>query len=257
MCLLGIVYRALPECPLLIAANREEAYARPAAPPALRPGPDGAAGPLWLGGIDLAAGGTWLGVNQHGLLVAITNRPRRNVPREPRSRGLLCRESLAFQSAAEALAAARDSLRQQAYAGFNLVVADARAGFVLEAGDDVAVHALAPGINLIANGAFNDPQDARMRRVRSILAEQAGRPWREWVRSSERLCGLHAADGPAICLHGDGKGTVSSSIIALPDDLRDGVYLHAAGSPCRTPYQDYSDLLRLLTAPAFEIPSSD
>ena len=35
---------------------------------------------------DLEAGGTWLGVNGHGVLIAVTNRHKVDVPAQPRSR---------------------------------------------------------------------------------------------------------------------------------------------------------------------------
>jgi uncharacterized protein with NRDE domain len=81
--------RALPPAgrPLVVAANRDEAYDRPSAPPAeIEPG--------IIDGKDLLGGGTWLGFNRHGLFVAVTNRS--TPPRAPDSlsRGLLALESL-------------------------------------------------------------------------------------------------------------------------------------------------------------------
>ncbi len=72
MCLLGIAFKRFDRAPLLVLANREEFYARPAAGPQIfgRIGEK----PAWMGGVDLLAGGTWMGVNEPGVLVAITNR---------------------------------------------------------------------------------------------------------------------------------------------------------------------------------------
>jgi hypothetical protein len=60
------------------------------------------------------------------------------------------------------------------------------------------------------------------------------------------LCGR--AEDPPICLRGEGRGTVSSSLVLLPQRVRDGVYLHAQGAPDETPYADYSHLLRQLSS---------
>src|SRR5437763_506886 len=98
MCLLAMLYRAVDGAPLLVAANREEAYARGGTPPALWAEPRAV-----VAGVDPQAGGTWLGVNAHGLLVAVTNRRLSHPPERPRSRGLLVRDLLA---APDALAAA-------------------------------------------------------------------------------------------------------------------------------------------------------
>src|SRR3954447_20357315 len=89
MCLLALFYRAVGDAPVVVGANREEFYARGGLPPRLLGGR-----PAVLAGLDPAAGGTWLGVNEHGLLVALTNRPKSAVPPRPRSRGLLVRDLL-------------------------------------------------------------------------------------------------------------------------------------------------------------------
>ena len=87
MCLLAIQYRLVPEAPILVAANREEFYERPSHPPSIQSGK-----PRVLCGVDAQAGGTWLGVNQHGLVVGVSNR-RKSVPTFPSRRGAFCAEN--------------------------------------------------------------------------------------------------------------------------------------------------------------------
>ena len=70
MCLLALFFRAVDDAPLVVGANREEVYARPGEPPRILQGASRA-----VAGVDPAAGGTWLGLNEHGLLAAVTNRP--------------------------------------------------------------------------------------------------------------------------------------------------------------------------------------
>ena len=87
----------LPQSPLLIAANRDEQYDRPSAPPQLL-GKE----PKFIAGRDLRAGGTWLGANEHGVIAAMLNRRinSQNVAfADARSRGLLCIDLLARRSA--------------------------------------------------------------------------------------------------------------------------------------------------------------
>jgi uncharacterized protein with NRDE domain len=68
MCLILLAWRHHPGFPLVIAANRDEFYARPAAPVHFWPElPDLCAGR------DLQAGGTWLGVTRSGRFAALTN----------------------------------------------------------------------------------------------------------------------------------------------------------------------------------------
>src|SRR4030095_13323027 len=98
MCLLAVQYKSVPEAPILVAANREEAYDRPSLVPSIQPGK-----PRVLAGIDAKAGGTWLGVNQNGLFVGACNRPKLMPPVSARSRGLLCRDLLRANSARHAV----------------------------------------------------------------------------------------------------------------------------------------------------------
>ena len=97
MCVLAIQYKVARDSPLLIAANREEVYDRPTQYPRIYAGQ-----PRLMCGVDKKAGGTWLGVNQFGLFAAVANRAKIVVPPEPRSRGLLCRDLLNFETAVKA-----------------------------------------------------------------------------------------------------------------------------------------------------------
>ena len=66
MCLILLAWKAHPDYPLVVAANRDEFYARPAKP--LHWWDDGQV----LAGKDLQAGGTWLGVGRTGRLAALS-----------------------------------------------------------------------------------------------------------------------------------------------------------------------------------------
>lgn len=79
MCLLALFFRAVPGVPLIIGANREEAYERPGTPPQRLDGHIPA-----IGGLDPRAGGTWLGVNAAGVVIAVTNRYKAKTPAKPR-----------------------------------------------------------------------------------------------------------------------------------------------------------------------------
>ena len=119
MCMLAILYRVAKNTPILLAANREESLTCPTQFPKIQPG-----SPKVVCGLDRQAGGTWLGVNQFGVVVVVTNRPKRYVPLEPRSRGLLCRDLLEMRTAREAAEHARKELQAGLYAGANYLCAD-------------------------------------------------------------------------------------------------------------------------------------
>ena len=84
MCVLALAFRSHPGWPLVLAGNRDELHARPAAP--LAHWQDA---PEVLGGRDLEGGGTWLGVAEAGRLAVVTNL-RGFGPRRPRRRPGAC-----------------------------------------------------------------------------------------------------------------------------------------------------------------------
>lgn len=119
MCLILFGWRAHPEYPLIVAANRDEFHRRPT--DAARFWKDE---PAILAGRDLECMGTWLGVSRSGQFAAISNfrdmaERRDGAP----SRGLLASRFLAGPQTAEGYAAAVHSSGGE-YHGFNLLVAD-------------------------------------------------------------------------------------------------------------------------------------
>jgi uncharacterized protein with NRDE domain len=90
MCLILFALRAHRRYPLIVAANRDESFARPSAPADFWPDH-----PEVYAGRDLEQGGTWLGMARSGRFAAITNyRQHRSTHRAPRSRGELTRDYL-------------------------------------------------------------------------------------------------------------------------------------------------------------------
>jgi uncharacterized protein with NRDE domain len=151
MCLLALFFRAVDDTPVVVGANREELYARGGEPPRLLPGQ-----PRVVAGLDPVAGGTWLGVNEHGVIVAVTNRKKSNIPALPRSRGLLVRELLSSRSAAVAADRGTRALDSKNYAGCNLLCVDAERAIVIQAGDWLRVRPLPSGLHVLSNGDVND-----------------------------------------------------------------------------------------------------
>ena len=85
MCLILFANAYHPEFKLILAANRDEFYARPTKRLAYWDDI-----PSILAGRDLRSMGTWLGINKNGFLGAITNyRDPASVLPDPPSRGIL------------------------------------------------------------------------------------------------------------------------------------------------------------------------
>jgi uncharacterized protein with NRDE domain len=242
MCLLALFFRAVDDAPVIAGANREEYYQRGGEPPRLL---DGAV--RSVAGVDPLAGGTWFGINARSVLVAVTNRPKSEMPACPRSRGLLVREMLECPSAAAAVERAVRALEQNEYAGGNFLCADAERAVVIQAGDWLRIRPLPPGLHVLTNRDINEASDFRVQHALSWLSRRHYASARECVQELRQLCAQHEPEDPPMCFHERERGTVSSSIVALRGALTDSTYLHAQGPPDRTPYADYSHLLHNLS----------
>jgi len=240
MCFLLVAHRMFAEAPLIVAANREEYYARPSAPPHLW-----ATEPRVLGGTDLLAGGTWLAINEHGLLVAVTNRPWPAATPDSPSRGQLARELLGLPTAEAAAERALGRLRSEPFAGANFCCCDRTSAFVIEHGPATRIRRLSTGLHFLSNGDLDDAADPRIAFARGRLDERPPANAVELIDAARDLL-AHPADAElrsGIIVQLADRGTVSSTIVSLTAEGRAGTYLHAAGPPDRAAYEDYSPLL--------------
>lgn len=215
MCLVVFALDAHPQHRLVLAGNRDEAFARPAAPVA--PWPDA---PGVVAGRDLEAGGTWLGVADGGRWAVLTNVRDPQHPRlARRSRGALAAEFLRGTASADDYADAVIRERDL-YDGFNLVVGDRRSARVVSTRPGGSA-ALGPGVY----GLSNDRLDT---------------PWPKTVRARDALAGVLAAPG----------AVDPSALLALLDDRRQapdaalpdtgvGLALERVLSPVRIVAGDY------------------
>jgi len=241
MCILAIQYKTVRGAPILVAHNREERFDRPTQAPKIQSGK-----PRSICGIDRKAGGTWLGVNQHGLLVVAANRSKANVPLEPRSRGLLCRELLGMTNARRAVQHAVAELVTGAYAGVNYLCADAHFAAVVCGGNHVETHALPPGLHILSNGGLDDPNDERQEFIRRQLTLQKIESAVTFLAMASRTFARKpdTSGRRGVVLTGGEFGTVSSTLISLPKKIQNSVFQYTDGPPSDKKYDDYSALLR-------------
>jgi hypothetical protein len=241
VCLLALRFRVVPGIPVALAANRDEDHDRPFEAPRLHAG-----GPIaFVAPVDARAGGTWMGLNAAGLVVAVTNRPQREVVATRRSRGLLAAEALAAPSAPRLRAALEKHLRGAGpYNNFHLLAADATEAFVVRYQDGWhEVTDLDEGDHFLTNeDELDEPclpgVDA---------APAAGGAAAEAARLAG-LLGLHdpvLPSGRAPCRHGERRGTVCATVVAVPDaGAAAATLLFAHGPPCTTPVRDLSGVVR-------------
>lgn len=153
MCLIALATGVHPRFPLVVAANRDEFYHRPAAPLAWWGTPE------LLAGRDLQAGGTWFGLTRAGRLAMLTNlrRPdgtRDRADRKAPSRGELVPRWL--QGELDGAAFARTFRAPNDPDPFTMIAADLPAGVVFGVGSDVPrPQRLETGAHGLSNAAID------------------------------------------------------------------------------------------------------
>ena len=150
MCLILFAWQTHPHYPLVLAANRDEFYSRPAAP-----AHHWSDAPL-LAGRDLQAGGTWLGVTATGRWAAVTNYrdPAREHP-AVRSRGELPTDFLRGAISPQQYLADVNR-RADAYNGFNLLVGTLEEVWYYS-NVEQKIRAVPPGVHGLSNHLLDTP----------------------------------------------------------------------------------------------------
>ncbi|WP_408958705.1 NRDE family protein [Natrinema sp. 74] len=240
MCTLTLAWQVFDDAPVAVAANRDEALGRESTPPAAF-GDE----PLIVAPRDAAAGGTWIGYNEHGVFVGLTNKWTDADLAGERSRGLLVADALEARSAADAAMIVEDAVDADNYDGFYLVIADTADAFCYAWDGSLSRTEFDPGVHVVVNVAVDDAVDvppirpdagreqaANARAVRETLAANPDESATEWLERAGDILGDHEY---GVCIHRDGFGTRSSSLIALGPETRR--YAFAPGPPCRTDYE--------------------
>lgn len=226
MCLILFAWRAHARHELIVAANRDEFYERPARAAGFWPDQ-----PHLLAGRDLTAQGTWMGVTRGGRFAAITNfrNPAERNPAAP-SRGRLVtaflndeREPVAWL---EAIAP-----RAQEYNGFSMLVGDRRS-LRFFSNRNGAITTVEPGIHGLSNHLLDTPWP-KVEKGKAQLAKLIERPFdaqaclnllADREPASERQL-PDTGVGPelerrlsSIRIAGDGYGTRCSSVLRISSD---------------------------------------
>jgi uncharacterized protein with NRDE domain len=232
MCLVFLAFRLKDDAPVRLAANREESFRRPTTSAVCcRSG----AFRCLLAGADHGPDGTfpemgtWLGVNETGLVVAVTNRNDGELRWEEQvhSRGLLAVALLGFDDPAQAARHAANALSQGGYGGTNFLIASPKSGFIVHApgATRVSIEAIDQGIHAITNLDLDDSNDPRIRFVRDHLDPA------HFVSSAQSIC-----RSDRIVITAPDRGTVSSSQIIVGREIE---LHHLLGNPNRGAYHAF------------------
>ena len=225
MCLILFAAGAHPRYPLIVAANRDEAYHRPTATAA-----------FWTdhahvyGGRDLEQGGTWLGVTETGRFAAVTNyRLGHARPDRARSRGELTRDYLVGTDAAGPYLKTI-SERANEYNGFSLIAGDLERLYFFSS-HGAGVEAIAPGVHGLSNHLLDEPwpkvtqgaavlrglldtsEDDLTRRLFDVLADRTRAPAALLPRTGVGM--ERERDLSAAFIAGETYGTRASTVLLI------------------------------------------
>jgi len=169
MCVLLGLWNQHPDYSLILMANRDEIFGRPAQPASWWD-----VTPRILAGRDLRDGGTWLGLTAEGKVAALTSyRDPENLARSAqRSRGLIVRDFLVGRDTPRRFidALAPDVDR---YSGFNLLAGDLGEGLLCWSNQDQELRPVAPGVFGLSNHFLDTPWP-KVVRGKTLLEEAAG-----------------------------------------------------------------------------------
>jgi uncharacterized protein with NRDE domain len=263
MCTLILMFRAREDVPLVVAANRDEFFHRPATTPRVISAPEDAA--RITAGRDLERGGTWMGVEHGGLFVGLTNqRTGQSSDTTLRSRGEVVLTALSLRSP-DRVCAYLSNLDAREFNPFNLAFGTADSLHVAYARSHerrMEIHALAPGTYVLPNDVVDSPTFPKVARARTLLDPQAATmPLPDLRTALTRVLSDHqrVESAPvddahntallpapllrelsALCVHTPLYGTRSASLIGLrPGGV--AFYHFADGPPCRTPFAPVPD----------------
>lgn len=162
MCLILLSFDPNGENPLILAANRDEFYDRPAR--ALGFWPEA---PHILGGKDIRGGGSWMGITRTGRFAALTNyRDPSAVKEGTPSRGLLVKNFLAGSVTPFHYL---EQIQKEAdrFNPFNLLTGD-RFSLYYFSNRDSKICKLAPGVHGLSNHLLDTPWP-KVQKGKSIL----------------------------------------------------------------------------------------
>ena len=249
VCTLVLLYGLLKDYPVVALHNRylgKDTLERP---------PRGLNGNT-VAPLDVESGGTWIGVNDSGLLLAITNQETQRLPEPGRSRGLLALDILKDHDTAEE---AKEHLLDPGIRGLyrtgNFTVLDPQTAWHVVWDRDTHVYPIGEGvyavstITVVPGITWSDRArsiwvDAEKRRARAYELLSGYQPGSVGEAVTELM--LVSADHgwgrsqSSICWHSPEYRQTSSTIMAVAAEPGDPLVYYCEGNACENHFKDYS-----------------
>jgi hypothetical protein len=245
MCTVVLLYRQVEDYPIIIAQNRDALADSVESPPSNLTSDGRVFGPR-----ELKSRGTWIGVNQAGLVCALTNRyqPDRENYRANMSRGQLVLNVLEHaEDCDEALKQVLDISCARTLKYFNLFLATAEGIRKLEYASHINAVRLGAGRYYHSSSGYDAGaiSEQRERRLHELLDDFKPVSLADCLTTVEAACRDHYQPNlpseTAICMHGTHRRTTSSTLFAIHrnGNYRDFVCEQAGGYPCQNQYRRF------------------
>lgn len=165
MCIITIVYKVAEQKPLIVVANRDEFYGRPALQANYWE-----ENPQVFGGRDLEKMGSWLAIHKNGRFAAVTNYRDFTLNQlGEKSRGFIVNDFVLGDEESESFL---QSIKNEgtAYGPMNVIVYD---GQTLAHYNNITeqIQEIEPGIHCISNATLNTPWP-KVERMKQLVASQ-------------------------------------------------------------------------------------
>ena len=153
MCFALLAIQAHPHYAFILAANRDEYFARASAPLGIWPN-----NPMIIGGQDLVSGGSWLAINPAMQRLALVTSYRAGIPQTQKlSRGLLVNHVLTSQQPLNDTLQQLEATRYD-YGLFNLIAGQLPDRlYYLANHNESTLQPITSGIHALSNASLNTP----------------------------------------------------------------------------------------------------
>jgi len=249
VCTLILLHRLLNDYPVVALHNRYLGKDTMEQPPRRLNGST-------VAPIDVDLGGTWIGMNDSGLLLAITNQETQRLPEPGRSRGLLALDILKdYETAEEAKEHLLDPSIRGLYRTGNFTVLDSQEAWHVVWDRDTHVYPIRKGVYAVSTitvvpgmewseRARSIWVDAEKRRARAyeLLSDYQPETIEDAVAEMMRVSADHGwgRSQASICWHSPEYRQTSSTVMAVAAEPSNSLVYYCEGNACENRFKDYS-----------------
>src|SRR3989338_323314 len=246
MCTIMLLYKQLSDFPIVVAMNRDGLNDRLEKPPSFL-----SEYPVVFAPEDVKSGGTWIGVNEYKLFAALTNgyQPDRELIANNRSRGILVLDVLKkARNPQEAIELVNKQCSENyensedRFKFFNLFLLSADEAFLLKYNGKTDVEELKAGTFFHYSSGYDDGLVKKLRegRLNELFHDYRSSSIDACLGKLKESCRDHFDRAPYetdVCMHGNPRRTISSTLFAIPDkDLSKLKCEYLFGYPCEKNY---------------------